>query len=61
MGLMHYQGEGTTRDRVEALKWFLLAEADGNEIAARNRAMVETLLKPEQVADAKRRAMETPR
>jgi len=52
------------QDYVEACKWLILAGANGNEVAAKNRVTVERKMTPEQIAEAQRRArvwMRTPR
>jgi TPR repeat protein len=61
LGLCYLKGKGVAKDYVEAYKWFNLAEAKGGEIsddARINLAAAERYLKPEQVAEAQRRALE---
>ena len=48
--------EGVAMDYVEAHKWWSLAAASGEDRAKRNRILVERLMKPEQIAEAKKRA-----
>ena len=43
-------------DYVEAHKWWNISASNGEERARRNRNQVERLMKPEQIAEAKRRA-----
>ena len=50
--------EGVPLDYVEAHKWWNIAASNGEERAKRSRNMVERLMKPEQIAEAKRRADE---
>jgi hypothetical protein len=50
--------EGVAVDYVEAHKWWSIAASNGEERARKNRNMVERLMKPEQIAEAKRRADE---
>jgi len=45
-------------DYVEAHKWWSIAASNGDDRAGRNRNMVERLMKPQQIAEAKRRASE---
>jgi TPR repeat protein len=48
--------EGMPLDYVEAHKWWSIAEAGGEDRARKNRILVERLMKPEQIAEAKKRA-----
>ena len=41
---------------MEALKWLNIAEANGNKQAAESRRLIEGLITPEQIAEAKKRA-----
>ena len=43
-------------DYVEAHKWWNIAAAGGEERAKKSRNIVERLMTPEQIAEAKRRA-----
>jgi hypothetical protein len=43
-------------DYIEAHKWWNIAAASGEERARKNRNMVERLMKPEQITEAKTRA-----
>lgn len=58
LGLMYATGQGVPQDYVSADMWFNLATAAGNADADKNRTDVETLMTPEQIAEAKRRASE---
>jgi TPR repeat protein len=61
LGLCYEKGIGVTKDNLEAYKWFNLAAAQDDYNAADIRvsmAKVETLLTPEQVAQAQRLAHE---
>ena len=65
LGLCYLKGKGVAKDYVEAYKWFNLAGAKGGDIADDakiNLAAAERFLKPDQVAEAQRLALEfTPR
>jgi hypothetical protein len=52
------KGEGVPRDYVEAYMWFSLAAAQGDADARRNLDLTETLLTPEQRAEAQKMVRE---
>ena len=54
LGLCYFNGYGVTRDYVEAYKWLNLAAAQGVEDAPTCRAIAETRMTPEQIAEAQR-------
>ena len=57
LGRIYETGQpGVVMDYVEAHKWWNIAEAGGEDRARRNRILVERLMKPEQIAEAKKRA-----
>jgi len=56
LGLMYATGEGAVVDPIESLKWFLLAAAQGNELAQANSTRAKARFEPAQVAEAERRA-----
>jgi hypothetical protein len=43
-------------DYVEAHMWWAIAAAGGEERARRSRILVERLMRPEQIAEARKRA-----
>ncbi len=56
LGMMYVNGKGVSADFVEAYKWLELAAAQGDAEAVKARDLVFRLLKPEQIAEGKRRA-----
>jgi TPR repeat protein len=61
IGLCYLKGKGVPKNYVEAYKWFNLAVAKGGDItddARINLAAAERFLKPEQVAEGQRLALE---
>jgi TPR repeat protein len=55
---MYATGQGVPQDYVLADMWFNLAAAAGNADGDKSRTDVETLMTPEQIVEAKRRASE---
>jgi TPR repeat protein len=53
---MYYNGDGVPKDYVEAYMWFDLALATGFEDAVKYRSLVEEIMTPEQIAQARKRA-----
>jgi TPR repeat protein len=51
-GRMFEYGQGTGIDYVQAYKWYLLADATGNESAPAAKASAEAKMTPEQIAEA---------
>ena len=59
LGRIYEAGQGgVAMDYVEAHKWWDIAASNGEERARRSRGLVERLMTPEQIAEAKRRAQE---
>ena len=56
LGLMYAMGRGVELDYVEAYKWLFLAEKRGDKAAKQNLAHAETLMTPDEVLEAKKRA-----
>ena len=56
LGMQYANGTGVLQDRVEAHKWFNLAGAHGEEKGRYGREMVEKLMTPEELTEARRRA-----
>jgi len=56
LGVMYANGDGVPRNYVDAYMWFELALAAGFEDAVKYRSLVEEVMTPEQVADARKRA-----
>ncbi len=52
LGLMYAKGLGVPKDEQSAYFWLLLASAQGNQVAVKNRDIVERDLSPEQRAAA---------
>ncbi len=52
VGRMYYYGQGTVRDPVEAVKWFLLASDVGNEEAKQALVMIYPSLTRADIAEA---------
>jgi S1-C subfamily serine protease len=62
LGYCYANGEGVTKDYVEADKWFNLASAQGSEDAKKYLPTIEQLMTPYQIAEAQQLAREyTPR
>jgi TPR repeat protein len=55
---MYAMGNKVPKDYIEAYKWFSLAEPSGNKEAAINLKKLATLMKPEQIAEGKKRIAE---
>lgn len=58
LGLMYFKGEGVKQDYVESYKWALLAADQGMEPAIQALSMLEEVLTPAQIEEAKRLARE---
>lgn len=58
LAVRYAEGKGMPKDAVEACKWFHLSSAQGNEEAAKYRALVEKTMTPEQIAEAQKLAKE---
>ena len=58
LGFIYANGQGVTKNYVEAYKWFLLAAGQGNELAKKGVAEVEYLMTREQIAGGQRLAHE---
>lgn len=56
LGAMYGNGEGAPKNDAEAYFWFNLAAAQGNKDAKNNRAILETIMTREQIAEAQRRS-----
>jgi TPR repeat protein len=54
LGTMNANGIGMPKSKVQAYKWFSLAAAQGNEFAISEKAKLETVMSPSELADAKR-------
>jgi TPR repeat protein len=52
------RGELAEIDYVEAHKWFSISATAGNQASEANLQYAETLMTPEQVSEARRRAIE---
>ena len=50
--------EGVAMDYVEAHKWWNIAASNGEQRARKSRILVERLMTPEQISEAKKRASE---
>jgi len=58
LGLMCGFGQSTVQVHVEAYKWFTLAMWKGNVLAEQNRDALADSMKPEQIAEGHRRALQ---
>ena len=58
LGLMYAHGPDVPRDDVQADMWFNLAAGGGNDLAAKSRDRIEARMTPEQIAEAKKLAVE---
>ena len=63
LGVMYAKGHGVPQDDIEAHKWLNLAAATANdpstrELAAKNRDAMASMMAPDQIAEAQRRARE---
>ncbi|MSU44281.1 MAG: sel1 repeat family protein [Pedosphaera sp.] len=58
LGLMYDRGLGVAKDEVEAVKWYLLAGAQGNEWAKTAIPIIEKVLTPAQRAEGRKRVSE---
>jgi hypothetical protein len=54
LGRCYMEGDGVPKDAVEAYKWFNLSGAQGNEMAASDRANLEKTMLPEQIGEAQK-------
>ncbi len=58
LGLMYFKGEGVEKDYVQSYKWALLAAEQGMDPAIQALSMLEEVLTPAQIEEAKRLARE---
>ena len=58
LGIMYGLGEGVPQDLVQALMWFNIADALGDESAHEERGKTVSLMTPDQIAEAQRMARE---
>ena len=58
LGSMYANGEGVPENDVEALKWYSLAKAQGNEVAADNLKLIQKIMSHAQIAKAQALAAE---
>lgn len=56
LGSMYALGMGVEKDLVRGYKWYELAAARGEKLAARNRNLIEEEMSPQQIANARRLA-----
>lgn len=56
LGMLYSEGRGVPQDIIEAWKWLHLAGAGGFSGAFKNLELIEKMLTPDQIAEAKRRA-----
>jgi len=54
LGLMYFEGEGITKDEIQAYKWAYLSAQQGVEPAILVVEFLEQELTPEQIQEAKR-------
>ncbi len=58
LGLMYFRGEGVARDYVQSYKWAWLAANQGLDAALQALPMLEAVMTPAQIEEAKRLARE---
>jgi uncharacterized protein len=58
LGILCFDGEGMPKDYIKAYMWISLAAAQGNKNAIKNRDIVASKMTPQQIAEARRLAME---
>lgn len=58
LAFMYYNGRGVEADPVEAAKWANLAAAGGDSLGNRLRLVLDEQLEPDEVQEARRRAVE---
>ena len=58
LGSMYSEGDGVPENDVEALKWYSLAKAQGNEVAADNLKLIQKIMSHTQIAKAQALAAE---
>jgi uncharacterized protein len=58
LGVCYQLGNGVAKDHIEAYKWWLLVDAQGDEMAKQYRRGLEKELTPEQIAEAQKLARE---
>ena len=56
LGRCYLRGDGVAKDLVEAYKWLLLAARQGDEHAKKAMTLLESALRPEQIAEGQKRA-----
>ena len=56
LAVMHYLGQGMTRDNVRAHMWFSLMAAQGNAAAKLTLGMVAESMTPDELAESRRLA-----
>jgi|GEM_PF-2996725 len=56
LGVIYANGQGVAKDLIEAHKWFNLAGSGGYSDGIKNRELLEKILTPDQMTDAKQRA-----
>ena len=58
LGLMYAKGQGVEKDYVEGYAWSNISAAKGNDDAAKYRDALESIMSPQQIADAQKRTKE---
>lgn len=58
LGMMYHNGEGTSVDYTKAYVWFDLAATQGHNRAIELRNLIAEKMTPDQIAEAKERALE---
>lgn len=56
LGMLYREGQGVPQDIIEAWKWLHLAGASSSSGALQNLELIEKMLTPDQIAEAKQRA-----
>ena len=58
LGICYERSDGVAEDSVEAYRWLLLAARQGDEHAKEGVTLLESSLRPEQIAEGQKRARE---
>ena len=56
LGMMYFKGTGVEKNIVQADKWLLIAEKEGQEVGKKNRIFVERQMNSDQISKARKLA-----
>jgi TPR repeat protein len=54
VGMMYAKGDGVVSDYVQALMWWTLSASGGSELAVKGKDMIEPMMTPEQISEARK-------